>query len=112
MNTLVFELTMPNRGSWNGRWSGENNYYAITRALPKKLSPQRDMALTLIGRSFHYSWPDGWGANVSVRVVEGREAANVRKRSKGFCGYEWMVDSLLQFGRILADHQKPESVSA
>lgn len=104
MNTLCFTLTMPNRGSWNGRWSGENDYYAVTRVLPRK-GAGRDAALQLVGRSFHYSWSDGWGANVSVRLIDGREASVVRKRSKGFCGYEWMVDSLLKRGRILADHE-------
>ena len=29
--TLAFVLTMPNIGSWNGKWSGEGNFYAITR---------------------------------------------------------------------------------
>ena len=25
---IIFELTMPNCGSWNGKWSGEERFYA------------------------------------------------------------------------------------
>jgi hypothetical protein len=31
--TLLFTLSMPNRGSWNGRWSGENNFYGLFKTL-------------------------------------------------------------------------------
>ncbi|MBR2999575.1 MAG: hypothetical protein IKF39_01140 [Oscillospiraceae bacterium] len=28
---LCFELSMPNRGSWNGKWSQENDLHIITK---------------------------------------------------------------------------------
>jgi len=43
-----------------------------------------------------------WGAAVAVNEVSSAEAANLRTKSNGFCGYEWMVDSILKHGRILA----------
>lgn len=97
--TLCFTLTMPNRGSWNGRWSGENSYYAVTRTLANS-KRGREKAATLAGKSFYYRWDDGWGASVSVRAIDGHEARSVRKKSKGFCGYDWMVDSILKHGAI------------
>ncbi len=36
-----------------------------------------------------------------MREVDGKEARRVRKESKGFCGYDWMVDEIRQHGRIL-----------
>lgn len=38
--------------------------------------------------------------------ADSKEAAKLRKRSAGFCGYDWMVDSLLMDGRILASHER------
>ena len=55
--------------------------------------------------SWYYGWSDGWGASVSVREVDAKEARRVRNESKGFCGYEWMVTSILERGKILADHE-------
>lgn len=34
--------------------------------------------------------------------VDSREAARMRKESKGFCGYNWMVDSIISYGEILS----------
>lgn len=37
---IAFILTMPNIGSWNGRWSGENDLHAIVkteRSVPKDI---------------------------------------------------------------------------
>jgi hypothetical protein len=86
---LIAELTMPNRGSWNGRWSGESSKYtkAISVA-PKKVE-------ALLG-NYYYRWDDGWGANVEIRIAKPREKVTNR-----FCGYEWMVDSILKNGSIV-----------
>lgn len=94
---LCFELTMPNRGSWNGRWSGEKDVHIITksdRQIGKKLIEELD------GQSFYYGWDDGWGANVSCRVVDAAEARRLRKKNRGFCGYDWMVRSIIANGEI------------
>ena len=55
----------------------------------------------LIENSPHlYDFGDGWSAKVSVRAVDAAEARKVRKVSQGFCGYDWMVQSLSLWGDI------------
>lgn len=104
---LVFELSMPNRGSWNGRWSGEDRYYAIVRNFPG-LKGARKAREILEKGSYFYSWTDGWGASVNVREIDGREARRIRSRSKGFCGYDWMVRTICDYGKIMDDQQLRE----
>ena len=56
------------------------------------------------GANHYYNFGDGWGANVSVRIVEGAKSRNQAiKGSKGFCGYDWMIDSILKHGKIIAE---------
>lgn len=103
---VSFKLTMPNVGSWNGKWTGADKKYYVIRNVHKT----RDRALAafiggLLGDktavSFHYSWNDGWGANVTMQIVDGVEARKRQKMSSGFCGYEWMINSILKYGKIL-----------
>lgn len=96
---LEFRLSMPGRGSWNGGWSGENRNYTIVRSYGDQAA-----AKILRERSYHYSWPDGWGARVDVRVLNKGERS---KKSDGFHGYDWMIDSIERFGKIYASHQEP-----
>ncbi len=94
---LCFELTMPNRGSWNSRWSGEDDVHVITktdRQIGKKKIAELD------GKHFHYRWDDGWTAMISCRAIDAAEARRLRKRNRGFCGYDWMVGSILTYGEI------------
>lgn len=100
---LSFKLTMPNRGSWNGGWSGEGNLYVITKTFRGKAVEKAEKILA--GGYYHYSWSDGWGAGIYVREVDSREAARLRKHSKGFCGYDWMVDTIIKYGKPLATHE-------
>jgi hypothetical protein len=100
---ICFTLSMPNRGSWNGRWSGEDNLYAVI----KKLSPKHAESV-LAHHSYYYRWDDGWGASIAVSKVDGAQSRDIRKRSKGFCGYEWMIDSIITYGKIYADHEIPK----
>ena len=93
MAIFAFELSMPGNNSWNGKWTGEDNFYARTRTVSEK-----DAAA--LKEYYSYSFGDGWRAAVKVRRVDGRSAAKIRKKSKGFCGYEWMIDSILQHGDI------------
>jgi len=88
----AYILTMPNNNSWNGRWTGDEKVYAIIRSY-RKAAPDTG--------NHYYNFGDGWGANVEVREVDKGEAAKLRKRSKGFCGYEWMIEEIEQHGRIL-----------
>jgi len=90
---IVFTLTMPNRGSWNGHWTGENELHAIVRT-------ERNVPKDIIGKSFEYNWDDGWTAKIEVEKVDCKTANKIRKNSKGFCGYDWMVKSLIKKGYI------------
>ena len=94
---LAFELSMPNRGSWNGRWSGEDKRYIITRKFSAKESQKADEILKQ--GYYYYNWGDGWGAGIDVTLVDAKEAAKLRKKSAGFCGYDWMVDTIIRYGQ-------------
>ncbi len=95
MTHVEFRLAMPEKGSWDNRWSGEGKNYALVRNLDDGLAEQLD------GRSWSYRWPDGWRAEVTARVVHDGETL---KPSHGFHGYDWMVTSILRYGKIYADH--------
>ena len=104
---LCFELSMPNRGSWNGKWSGENNYYAIIRSFYN--SDRNRVEKILAKTNYIYRWDDGWTAQISVTEVTANEVVKIKKRSKGFCGYKWMVDSICASGEILTLNEKKET---
>lgn len=95
---VSFELTMPNVGSWNGRWSGASSKHYLIRKLSKDGGEE-----VLQNKNYYYNFGDGWGANITVEKVDSVEAAKRRKISKGFCGYEWMIDSILKYGKIVDD---------
>ena len=90
---IVFELTMSDTGSWNGKWSQAGySHYASRRdsEVPKEV----------IGREFSYRWPDGWCACISVKKVSRMFERELMRKSVGFCGYEWMIDSIINHGKI------------
>jgi hypothetical protein len=100
MKRVEFTLTMPARGSWDGKWSGERKNFTLTRELDDA------QALKLNGRSWSYGWSDGWRASITARVIS--EGA-VQKPSDGFHGYDWMVASIISHDKIYADHERPEA---
>lgn len=93
---IIFTLSMPNRGSWNSRWSGEDRVYA-------RIFHNNDVPKDIIGKDFYYNWDDGWCACVSVTKVDSKEAAKIRKKSAGFCGYDWMIRSIIKNGEIIVE---------
>ena len=99
---LSFQLTMPNVGSWNGKWTGESNGYF------KCINVSKSKAVEIVpdeckSNSFHYSWNDGWGANVEVKRITSSEKRKLEKNTSGFYGYEWMIDSILKNNKIIVD---------
>lgn len=94
---LCFELTMPNCGSWNGRWSQENDTHVLLKT-DRDIGKKRCEELN--GKSFFFRWDDGWTACVQCRIVDRSEAAKLRRKNRGFCGYDWMVHSIIAFNRI------------
>jgi hypothetical protein len=107
---LIFELSMPNVGSWNGKWTGESNYYARVvnfSELYGKSKKAKEKADSILAKGyFRYNFGDGWAAGIHVRKADGREAVKARKNSKGFCGYDWMVDSIMGCGEILSTRDR------
>ena len=104
---LCFELSMPGVSSWNGKWSGEDDYYAIVKTLRNTNKNQEIVERVLKNNYYTYRWSDGWCAAVEVKQVNSIEARRARKKSKGFCGYNWMVDSIIRYGKIYASHEIP-----
>lgn len=101
---LCFELSMPGRNSWNGQWSGDGNSYAkVVNFGRSKKAEAKAHALCEQG-SFYFSFGDGWAASVRVREVDASEARRMRRLSRGFCDYDWMVDSILRDGFIIPAH--------
>ena len=90
---IVFELSMPNRGSWNGKWTGDKKVFV--RVKRESLVPKE-----LWNKDFYHHWDDGWTACVSVRRMPVKEARKLEKQSQGFCGYDWMINSIIQKGII------------
>ena len=97
---IAFELSMPSNNSWNGKWSGADNCYAVIESFTTIKARQR--AEKLVNASFCHSFGDGWVACVSTRIVSDSEAKTLKRNSKGFCGYDWMIDSILEHGEIRA----------
>jgi hypothetical protein len=96
---LKFELSMPNVGSWNGKWSGADRLYARTRRFTGK--ERLIVAKSILEKGyFRYDFGDGWSAGVSVEKVDSKEANRINKNTCGFCGYDWMINSIVDFGDI------------
>lgn len=96
---LVFILSMPNVGSWNGKWSGENDYYARVKSFVSKIDKEKAQRI-LKEEYYHYNFGDGWSAGVTIKEVNRNEANKIRRKTKGFCGYEWMIKSIINHGEI------------
>jgi hypothetical protein len=96
----MFELTMPGRNTWNGVWSGDGKRYLRFLKVDKRIGMQ------LVGCEFSYKWNDGWSANIKVSSVPSKEKAKLIKKSAGFCGYEWMINSITEIGKIKTETER------
>ena len=99
---VSFELSMPNNNAWNGRWSGEGGKYVRVLTVSESTRAKFE---ALINAQHVYDFGDGWTACVTVKEVTGADKRKLLKSSKGFCGYDWMIDSLRYHGSILNDSQ-------
>lgn len=109
---VSFELTMPNVGSWNGKWTGADRKYYIIKSFRAKFFKET-IAPLFDGNqwnSWYYNFGDGWGANVRAEIIDAAEARKRQKLSKGFAGYDWMVDSIISHGSILNTAQRKEAL--
>jgi len=97
---LSFTLAMPGCNSWNGKWSGEGRHYVRIVNFGRSKKQSEAAAAILAKPYYRYDFGDGWAAAVSVAEVTSADARALRVKSDGFCGYEWMIDSIRQNGRI------------
>ncbi len=88
MSRVIFELSMPSNNSWNGKWSGAENKYTVAKTVTEKKYKSLE-------NYYSYSFGDGWVARVTIRRAKPRERATNK-----FCGYNWMIDSILYNGEI------------
>lgn len=101
MKYISFTLNMPNRGSWNGKWSGDDVGFCNVVRFPEV---QKETFNRIIkGHYYYYNFGDGWGASITSKEVDSKEAAKIQKSKNGFCGYEWMIDSIIKHDKIIPD---------
>lgn len=96
---------MPGNNAWNGKWSGEGNLYVKVINLGKSKKAIAKGREILDKGYFSYSFGDGWRAGISVKEVGAKESGKLRRKSKGFCGYDWMVDSI-RYNLEIKPHEK------
>lgn len=94
MKYFCFRLSMPNVGSYNGKWSGEKDLYArVLKFYKKDKVPEC--------KSYSYPFGDGWVARIDVTEVDSKEAKRIQKVSQGFLGYDWMINSIIEHDKII-----------
>ena len=100
---VLFTLSMPRVNSWNNKWSGDDKLFCIAKTAFRRNKP---LFPNLKEGDFVYDFEDGWVANVNVKFVTPSEAKSAMKKSKGFCGYDWMCNELMINGRISTRQEK------
>ena len=104
---LAFILSMPGCPSWNGKWSGEGRLFCIVRKFDSQKAQAKAAEIAAKGY-YSYGWSDGWRAGIEVKVVDGQEARKLKAKSAGFNGYDWMVNTIIDYGKPMADHEVRE----
>lgn len=102
---IAYTLSMPNVGSWNGKYTGDGGTYIIIR----RYSIARNKEVlerVLHEKSHYYNFNDGWGALVCIATVDAKTARQLKKKSMGFRGYDWMIPEIETYGRILTYEER------
>ena len=99
---LSFTLSMPNVASWDGKWSGQDRLYVKVKSFTQSKTDTTRARDILDKGYFHYDFGDGWSAGITVNQVDSRERDRLRRKSDGFCGYDWMVQSIINDMKIAA----------
>lgn len=105
MRYLAAFLSMPNVGSWNRKWSGENRPYVSLFRAPERNKQFLAERLSLIGY-YTYDFGDGWSAGITIKEVDEKEYKQLKKSTAGFYGYDWMVNSIIRYKRIVNDQER------
>jgi len=93
---VCYTLFMPGRNSWDGKWSSEGQLFAKVVAYSSKEKANRITK----EKVYSYDFGDGWRANVTAEHVDAKLATKIRRKSGGFCGYDWMIKSIEENGAI------------
>lgn len=80
----------------NLEWSGSEDQYLLYLSLGTKTLATLGFD-TNVEQSWSYSFGDGWQACVTGRVMNHGEK---KQKSSGFCGYNWMVNSIVSYNEI------------
>lgn len=99
---VAFILTMPSKGSWDGKWTGDAYVHARTK---QRLKGRKNLFPTLTEGSHYYRWSDGWAAVVKVKFVSAKEAKELNRESRGFAGYDHFIDEIIKYGKITNGEQ-------
>lgn len=100
---ICFTLSMPSNNSWNGKWSGDEKLFAIIHNVGRS-KKAKDQAKEIISKgNYSYNFGDGWCARICAKFVNSEQAKKIKRKSQGFCGYDWMVDSILTHNKIIAN---------
>jgi hypothetical protein len=91
---------MPRNNAWNGKWTGDTKFYAKVFSFGRSKSSKEKAERILKEEYFTYNFGDGWVARIDVFEVDNKEKIKIRKKSNGFCGYNWMIDSIIDNGDI------------
>jgi hypothetical protein len=107
MKRILFTLSMPGNNSWDRKWSGAGRNYVRVR---KVTEARAASLLDAKGDGYwSYIFGDGWCAGVSACTMRPGERA---PKSDGFCGYDWMIDSVLRDGAVYGPTRpKPEAAA-
>ena len=97
---LCFELSMPSNNAWNGKWSGEKKFYAKVVNMGRSKKAAKRVKDIIDNGNYYYNFGDGWTACISVKEINWYDAREVRQKTAGFCGYDWMIDDIILHGEI------------
>lgn len=100
MRRVKFTLSMPNVGSWNGKWSGSDKKYF--RVFKMNDTEIKHLLQDTDTRYWYYDFGDGWGAGIMANIVPSGQKL---PKSDGFCGYDWMIDSIIKYDDIYNSKQ-------
>lgn len=86
---------MPSRSSRSARWP-VGKLYAKVVTFPESKSGIANKILEK--QPYYHFWKDGLIAKISAMVVDSKEAASIKRQSKGFYGFDWMIANILSHG--------------
>lgn len=95
---IIFTLTM-----YNANNRPMKTDYLFAKVRPYKLAGHVQHTI------YEYTFEEGNKVLIGVREsVDNKEPDRVRKQSAGFYGCDWMIDEIIQFGRIRSTEERRE----